>query len=189
MTVLASSIGAARAPAPPAWVRALLGIVMILAGAVALGDVMFATLISVKLIGAAAVLAGAFEVIHGLWTKGWGGLLWHVLLGLLYTAFGFVMITMPVTGALIVTYVLGALLFATGVFRTALGVAHWRESGWMMLLSGMFGLLAGLVILFGFPSNSIWILGLIVGVDLISHGVAWLLYAFMPASRLTERAA
>ncbi len=179
----------ANSPAPPVWTRALLGIVLIAAGTFALGDVMFATIVSVKLIGVAAILAGAFQVIHGFWTKGWGELLWRVLLGLLYTAFGFVLVNAPVVGALILTYVLGALLFATGIFRSALGFVHWRESGWMMLLSGVFGLLAGLLILVGFPTNSVWVLGIIVGVDLISHGVAWLLYTLRPATRATVRPA
>ena len=59
--------------APPVWICALLGIVMIGAGVVALSDVVFATLISVKLIGFTAIAAGAFEIVHAFWTKGWGG--------------------------------------------------------------------------------------------------------------------
>jgi uncharacterized membrane protein HdeD (DUF308 family) len=186
MTVYGSSAGVANSPARSVWTCALLGIVMIAAGAFALGDVMFATIISVKLIGLAAVIAGAFEVIYGFWIRGWG-LLWHVLLGLLYTAFGIILVIMPAVGALILTYVLGALLFASGIFRSVLAFAHWRESGWMMLLSGIFGLLAGVLILFGFPTNSVWVLGIIVGIDLIAHGIAWLLYAFQPAARMTVR--
>ena len=48
----------------------------------------------------------------------------------------------------------------------------------MMLISGAFGLLAGVLILFGFPTISLWALGFLLGVDLLSHGAAWLLYAF-----------
>ena len=48
---------------------------------------------------------------------------------------------------------------------------------------------AGVVILVGFPTNSLWILGIIVGVDLISHGVAWLLYTVRPVTRATVRPA
>jgi uncharacterized membrane protein HdeD (DUF308 family) len=188
MTVYGSSTRLANSPALSIWIATLLGIVMIAAGAFALGDVMFATLVSVKPIGFAAAVAGAFEVIYGFWTKGWG-LLWHVLLGLLYTAFGIILVIMPAVGALILTYILGALLFASGVFRTVLAFIRWRESGWMMLLSGIFGLLAGVLILFGFPMNSIWILGVIVGIDLIAHGIAWLVYAFRPAPRMTARSA
>ncbi len=42
----------------------------------------------------------------------------------------------------------------------------------MMLISGVFGLLAGGLILFGFPTISVFALGFLLGVDLISHGLA-----------------
>ena len=54
-----------------------------------------------------------------------------------------------------------------------------------MLISGAFGLLAGLLILFGIPTISLWALGFLLGFDLLSHGVAWLLYALQPARKTT----
>jgi uncharacterized membrane protein HdeD (DUF308 family) len=169
--------------APSLWVCTLLGIVFVAAGVLVLGDIAFATIISVKLIGLAAVLAGAFEIAHALWTKGWGGFLWQILLGALYLAFGFVLLTRPVAGALILTYTLGAVLLASGVIRCVLSFAHWRQNGWMMLISGIFGVLAGGWILFGFSSISVWLLGFLLGFDLISHGLAWLLYALQSVRR------
>ncbi|GLR84443.1 HdeD family acid-resistance protein [Bradyrhizobium iriomotense] len=168
---------------PPFWVCALLGIVLIAAGLFALGDVVFATLISVKLIGVIAIAAGAFEILHAFWTRGWGGFLWQVLLGVLYLALGFLLLSQPVSGALILTYFLGAILFASGAIRCVLSFAHWRQNGWMMLISGAFATLAGLLILLGFPDISVWALGFLLGVDLISHGLAWLLYALQAVRR------
>jgi uncharacterized membrane protein HdeD (DUF308 family) len=168
---------------PPLWVCTLLGIVMIAAGFLALGDVVFATIISVKLIGLTAIAAGGFEIIHAFWTKGWGGFLWQILLGALYLAFGFVLLTEPASGALLLTYLLGVFLFASGVIRCILSFSRWQQNGWMMLISGVFGLVAGLIILLGFPALSLWILGFLLGVDLISHGLAWLLFALQSARR------
>ncbi|MEH2481832.1 uncharacterized membrane protein HdeD (DUF308 family) [Nitrobacteraceae bacterium AZCC 2146] len=168
---------------PPLWVCTLLGIIMIAAGIVALGDVVFATMISVKLIGLTAIAAGAFEIGHAFWTKGWGGFLWQIVLGALYVAFGLVLLTQPASGALILTYLLGAFLLASGVIRCVLSFAHWERNGWMMLISGIFGALAGALILFGFPTISLWALGFLLGVDLISHGLAWLLHALESVRR------
>jgi uncharacterized membrane protein HdeD (DUF308 family) len=181
MVIYDSRSGIEALGPPPLWVCTLLGIVMIAAGLFALGDLAFATMISVKLIGLTAIAAGAFEIIHALWTKGWGGFLWQILLGALYVAFGLVLLTQPATGALILTYLLGALLFASGAIRCALGFFYWRQNGWMMLISGLFGILAGLLILSGFPNISVWALGFLLGVDLMSHGLAWLLYALRSA--------
>ncbi|MEK9279509.1 MULTISPECIES: HdeD family acid-resistance protein [unclassified Bradyrhizobium] len=183
MTVFDSRTGVETLVAPPLWVCALLGIVLIAAGMLALSDVVFATIISVKLIGLTAIAAGGFEIIHSFWTRGWGGFLWQILLGALYLAFGIVLLTQPESGALILTYFLGAVLFASGIIRCVLSFAHWRQNGWMMLISGIVGLLAGVLILFSFPTISVWALGFLLGVDLISHGLAWLLYALQSVRR------
>jgi uncharacterized membrane protein HdeD (DUF308 family) len=172
-----------RLSPPPLWLCVLLGIVMILAGFSVLGDIVLFTVISTIFIGMMSIAVGAFEVIHAFWTKGWGGFVWQVLLGILYIAFGIVLVSQPVASALILTYVLGLLLLISGVLRILLGLGHWREAGWIMLLSGLFGVLAGLVILTGFPMTGLWVLGFLLGVDLISHGIAWLTYAWQPTAR------
>lgn len=100
---------------PPTWVRVALGVALIVAGIVVLGDIAIATLISTLFIGAVAIIVGAFEVVHAFWTKGWGGFLWQILLGVLYVAFGVVLISQPLAGALVLTLVLGLLLLISGV--------------------------------------------------------------------------
>ena len=52
-----------------------------------------------------------------------------------------------------------------------------------MLLSGVFGVLAGLVILTGFPMTVLWVCGFLLGVDLISHGIGWLADPRLPRAR------
>ena len=178
-----SPMGVTNLPAPPFWVCVLLGLVMILAGFFVLGDVMLVTVISTIFIGWVAIIAGAFEIVHAFWTKGWGGFVWQVLLGILYIAFGVVLVGQPVASALILTYVLGMMLLISGLVRMLIGISHWREAGWIMLLSGVFGVLAGLVILTGFPMTGLWVLGFLLGVDLISHGIGWLAYAWKPSTR------
>jgi uncharacterized membrane protein HdeD (DUF308 family) len=168
---------------PATLVRVLLGIVLTMAGVVILGDVALATRISAFIIGLFAIIGGAFQILHALWTKGWGGFIWHILLGALYIALGIVLVSQPVTGALILTYVLGLAMLLSGIVRVFLSFSHWREAGWVMLISGVFAALAGLVVLTGFPVTGLWVLGLLLGIDLISHGAAWLAYAFVPAAR------
>lgn len=181
MTACDSRSGIGKLSAPSWWICALLGAAMMVAGVLALSDVVFATLVSVKLIGWTVAAVGAFEVLHAFWTKGWGGFLWQILLGALYLALGFVMLTQPASGLLVLTGLLGSMLFASGLIRCLLSFAYWRHNGWIMLFSGVIGLTAGLIVLSGFPATSAWVLGFLLGVDLISHGLAWLLYALLPA--------
>ena len=167
---------------PPNRVRILLGIALILAGILVLGDIALAKTISRIFIGFTAIVVGGFEVIQAFWTKGWGDLVWQILLGVLYVAFGIVIFSQPTSGALFLTYVLGLLLLLSGIVRISLGASHWNEGGWKILLSGTFGVVAGLLIVTRFPMGGLWVLGLLLGIDLITHGMAWLTYAWLPAA-------
>jgi uncharacterized membrane protein HdeD (DUF308 family) len=152
-------------------------------GVVVLGDVVLVTVISAIFIGVTMIIAGAFEIIHAFWTKGWGGLAWQISLGLVYVAFGLVLVTRPVIGAIAITYVFGLLLLVSGIVRVVLGFKHVKDADWTMLLSGVFGAAAGLVILSGWPATGRTVLGLLVGIDLVFHGLACLTYAWHPTAR------
>lgn len=171
------------ASAPPIWLRVLLGIVLIVGGIFVLGNIATATLISTFLIGCAAVVVGVFEIVHAFWTKGWGGFLWQILLGAFYALIGLLIINRPIAGALALTLALSIVFIASGIARVVLGIKRRQTMGWVMILSGVLGVIAGLIVLTGWPVSGIWVLGLLLGVDLISSGIAWLMYASVPAER------
>lgn len=52
-----------------------------------------------------------------------------------------------------------------------------------MMLSGAFGAAAGLVVLAEFPKMGLWLLALLLGIDFLAHGLAWLRFAFFPAGQ------
>ena len=185
MTTYDSSapMGATGLPQPRRWVCVLLGLFMVLAGLMVLGDVALFTVVSALFIGWMLIATGAFEIFHAFWTKGWGGFLWQVVLGALYIALGLIIVTQPLAGALLLTYLLGMVLLVSGVVRMLIGAGRRQQGGWIMILSGAFGVLAGLVILTGFPASGLWVLGLLLGIDLVSHGIGWLTYAWLPAAR------
>jgi uncharacterized membrane protein HdeD (DUF308 family) len=133
-------------------------------------------------IGICAIVGGGFEIIHAFWTKGWGGFIWQILLGLLYIAGGIALVSQPVAGSLALTYVLGLVLVISGFVRLYVGFTNRAESGWLLLLSGIFGILAGLVVLLGWPASGLWVIGFLLGIDLIFHGVGWLALAWRPAA-------
>ena len=173
-----------RSSSPPMWVRIVLGAVLIFAGLVVVCDVTFATIVSTVFIAAAAIAAGGFEIVHAFWTRGWGAPAWQILLGALYVVFGIALLNQPASGGLMFTYVLGTLLAMSGFIRVLLSVRRWNEAGAIMFLSGVFGMLAGFVVLTGFPRTGLWVLALVLGIDLVGHGLAWLNYSWsLPALR------
>lgn len=163
---------------PSRWVCVLLGIVMILAGTLVLSDIVLFTVVSTIFIGWMALAVGAFEVVHAFWTKGWGSFAWQIILGLLYVAFGLALVTQPLASAFILTYILGLALLISGIVRIIIGLSYWSQLGWIMVLSGLFGIVAGFIILTGFPKSGLWVLGLLLSIDLLSHGMGWIGYAW-----------
>ncbi|MER8791780.1 HdeD family acid-resistance protein [Mesorhizobium sp. M0983] len=169
--------------APPTSVRLLLGLMLIIAGVFVLGDIALATMISAMIIGVTAIVVGAFEMMHAFWMKGWGGFAGQFVLGILYVVFGATVVNQPASGALVLTFVLGLLLLASGIVRLFIGIKHWSDTGWTLVLSGAFGVLAGVIILTGWPATGLWVLGFLFGIDLISHGVAWLASGWLAPAR------
>ena len=156
------------------WIIAL-GIVYVIAGFVALGSVVFATVVTVFVVGIMMLIAGAAEVINAFQIKTWGKFLLWLLLGVLYIVAGFVTFENPLLAAALLTLLLGFSLVASGIMRIVLAFSMKEGTPWLWVaLSGMITLLLGLVILAHWPVSSLYILGLFLGIDLIIAGASWI---------------
>ena len=93
------------------WIVAL-GVVYLIAGFIALGSVVMATVASVFVVGIMMIVAGVAEVINAFQIKSWGKFLVWGLLGLLYIFAGFVTFENPLLAAVLLTLVLGVSLIA-----------------------------------------------------------------------------
>jgi uncharacterized membrane protein HdeD (DUF308 family) len=155
------------------WIVAL-GVVYLLAGLVALGSVVMATVASVLLVGVMMIIAGVAEVFSAFQIKSWGKFLLWALLGVLYIVAGFVTFQNPLLAAVLLTLILGASLVASGIMRIFLAFSMKRETPWIWVaLSGVITLLLGVLILVRWPVSSLYILGLFLGIDLIMAGAGW----------------
>lgn len=159
------------------WLYLLLGIVMLAAGIFVLGDVVLASVISAIFIGWAILIAGVLEIVHAFSARGWKGFLLDLLLGVLYIAGGWLLISNPLAASVSITLAIGVIWIVSGIFRIALGGAIWGEGGWAILLSGLLAVLAGAIILAKWPASGLWVLGLLLGIDLVIYGVAWISYS------------
>jgi uncharacterized membrane protein HdeD (DUF308 family) len=156
------------------WIIAL-GIVYVIAGFVALGSVVFATVVTVFVVGIMMLIAGAAEVINAFQIKTWGKFLLWLLLGVLYIVAGFVTFENPLLAAALLTLLLGFSLVASGIMRIVLAFSMKEGKPWLWVaLSGMITLLLGLVILAHWPVSGLYILGLFLGIDLIIAGASWI---------------
>jgi len=175
-TFLNPSLGSDTAPlrAKWGWIVAL-GVVYLVAGFIALGSVVMATVASVFVVGIMMIVAGIAEIINAFQCKGWGKFLVWALLGVLYIIAGFITFENPLFAAVILTLLLGAALIASGIVRIFLALSMKRESPWIwVLVSSLITLVLGVMILARWPVSSLYVLGIFLSVDLICAGVSWI---------------
>jgi uncharacterized membrane protein HdeD (DUF308 family) len=156
------------------WIIAL-GVIYSIAGFIALGSVMMATVASVYVVGIMMVIAGVAEVVNAFQVKTWGKFLLWLILGVLYIVAGFVTFENPLLAAAFLTLLLGAALLVSGIMRIVLAFSMKAGMPWIWVaVSGIITLLLGLVILAHWPISSIYILGIFLGIDLIFAGAGWI---------------
>ncbi|MBL6617405.1 MAG: HdeD family acid-resistance protein [Reyranella sp.] len=156
------------------WVVAL-GVVYLIAGAVALSSVVMATVVSVFLVGIMMIVAGIAEVISALQVKSWGKFVLWLLLAALYIIAGILTFENPLLAAKLLTLLLGASLIASGIVKIVLAFNMKAGSSWgVVAFSGLITLLVGLVVVARWPVNSLYILGLFLAIDLVFSGVGWI---------------
>ncbi|MGI6245447.1 MAG: HdeD family acid-resistance protein [Pseudochelatococcus sp.] len=165
-------IDAAMGQVRSRWVWFLiLGIILIVLGGVALGNLLTATLVTVYYIGALILIGGVLQIVHAFQVKEWGNFLVWLLSGAFYALAGFLAFYNPQLASVALTLVLAISLIASGVLRIWTGIAARPRSGWGWLVAaGVGALVVGAVIAAGWPVNSLYLIGLILAVELIFEG-------------------
>lgn len=158
------------------WVLFLLeGIVLVLLGAAAILVPPLASLAVAIFLGWLFLISGIAGLITTLWMRGGPGFAWSLLSGLLGVAAGVVLIGWPVGGALSLVLVLVVYFLIEGVASIMFALEHRRALsgrwGWM-LASGVVDLILGGLIFAGLPGSALWIIGLLVGLNLLFGGAS-----------------
>ncbi len=160
------------------WWFTLLGVLLVVAGTMAiifpnitvLTSFAITTLISVLLmVSGVAIIVGSF------WAGKWSGLLLQLLVGIFYLVTGFAMTEHPVTTVTVLTWFIALMFIVMGTVRIVGAlVLHFPQWGWV-LLNGVVTLLAGIIIFRQFPEDSLWVIGLLVGLEMLFNGWTWVM--------------
>ncbi|MBV9520123.1 MAG: DUF308 domain-containing protein [Hyphomicrobiales bacterium] len=152
-----------------------LGVVYILASAVALYSIVMSAVASVLIVGIMMLIAGVAEVINACQLKSWSKFFLWIAIGALYIFAGVATFENPVLASLLLTFMLGASLIISGMIRMTLGFSMKIGTPWVFVfLSGVITLLLGFVILAHWPVSSIYTLGFLLGLDLLFVGLSWI---------------
>lgn len=156
------------------------GVVMILLGMAALLMPLFSSLIVELLIGWLLAISGAVSVVGAFSLRRTGLFVWELISGLITLAVGLLMLFFPLQGMIALTVLVAVVLVLTGAAQIAFAFWARSVSGWGWgwgLLSAIISVGLGGYILVALPEASMMILGLFVGVDFVSTGLALVLIA------------
>lgn len=157
------------------------GIVMILLGAAAVIMPLVSSLVVEILIGGLLTMSGLLAVVSALQFRGTGLFLWQLLAGLITLALGLLMLLYPLQGLIALTVLIAVIFVLTGLAQASFSLWLRPAPGWIWgLVSALISLGLGGYILVALPEASTVVLGLLVGIDFLSTGLALVMIARTP---------
>jgi uncharacterized membrane protein HdeD (DUF308 family) len=149
----------------------LVGVLAIFVGCIAILVPAVASVGTAIFIGWVLLIVGAFLVAAAFTAHSIGTVLLRLVWALLTVIVGVWLIVEPHNGTLTLTLVLGLYFLFMGLTRIAVAfAARGQQNAGLVGLSGVAGLIVGILILVKFPSSADWAIGLLVGIDLIFAG-------------------
>lgn len=153
------------------WLLAM-GLGTSILGILALITATLTTLVSVGLVGALFVFAALFQAVYAVTSGEWRGFGLHLTAAVLYAVTGFLLVGNPILGSEALTLLLGLLFFSTGVAKI-LGALALKFDAWgWALFSGCVSTVLGIWTLANFPLVSPFLVGTVVGIDLLFAGTS-----------------
>ena len=166
------------------------GILLVVLGILALLAPVMASVAATVFFGWILFLSGLLGLISTIRARRAPGVWWSLVSALIGMAAGVLLLGWPVLGALSLTDVLIAFLFAEGIVSIMYALEHRNALsgrwGWM-LASGIIDVTLAVLLILGLPGTALWALGLILGINLIFGG--WALIFMALHARPTSTAA
>src|SRR5262249_38845243 len=159
------------------WLLAV-GVLSIVLGVLGLGMTIMLTVVSVFYFGVLLIVIACAQVVQSFKSARWKSVLLHVLMALVYLAAGIMIVIRPLLASLALTWTLAVMLIAIGVMRVVVGIQHrgTQGSGWAVF-GGVVTAFFGLMILAKWPTDALWVIGLILAIELIVNGWTQILVA------------
>ena len=154
------------------------GIVLIVLGAIAVVTPVLAGGAVVIIIGIVMLVAGTGQFIQGMRAQTRGDKIMPIVLGSITGLCGILVIGHPLLGLGFLTLLLALFFVIEGLWKIISSFSYRPSRAWLwMLVSGFLSLLLGLLIWSQWPVSGMWVVGLLVGIDLLFTGISMVVLA------------
>ncbi len=145
------------------------GIIFLIMGFIGMIFPVFMSTFAVYMIGFLLIIGGIVFAFVGE-RSGW--MKW--LLAILFFILGMMVIINPYYSIVAVGLLMAVFFLLSGFTALIMGAMNTKDGGWLMMVNGIISLLLAGMVLAGWPEDSVWMVGLFLGIYLIFEGVALL---------------
>ena len=118
------------------------------------------------------------EIFAAFQRKGWGQRIWALVLALAFVWLGVTLLYNPLAGILSLTLVAALMFLANGIAQVFFAFSvRSAASFWPILVSGALSVVLALMVFSNFPQSARVLLGVLLGVELLSSGAALIAFA------------
>jgi uncharacterized membrane protein HdeD (DUF308 family) len=155
------------------------GVLFILLGLLAIGLPGLFTLGFELTIGWIFLIAGGVQIYRAIRARELPGFGMALGSGVLSLLVGVLLIAYPLNGILTLTILLTIFFLLEGIIKIAMGFQMRPIHGWgWVIFSGVISLIMGGIIVSGWPQTAIWVIGLLVGINMLFYGFSLLSLVF-----------
>jgi len=154
----------------------VLSVLMIAAGILAICVPLIAGVAVTAIVGWLLIFSGLLHLAFA-WRAGRaGGVLWELLLGIVYGAIGLYLLVSPVAGLASLTLAIALYLLLEGILELVLSfqLRPAPGAGWL-LVDGIVTLVLAVMIWSTWPSSAVWVVGTLVGISMFFSGITRLM--------------
>ncbi|MFI5093066.1 MAG: DUF308 domain-containing protein [Candidatus Acidiferrum sp.] len=166
-----------------------LSVLMILAGILAIASPLAAGIAVNLVVAWLLVFSGCTHLVFAWHTRSAGGLLWELLVGILYIVIGVYLLMHPLAGLASLTIALAIYLSMEAILEFILSfmLRPLPGTGWLFF-DGIVSLILAVMIWRTWPTSAPWIIGTLVGFSMLFSGTARLMLSLAARSVTTKLA-
>jgi|SRR5215472_7933957 len=166
-----------------------ISILMIIAGILAILLPLEAGIAVNIFVGWVLVFAATAHFVYAWSTRSAGGVIWKVLVGILYGIVAFYLLEHPLRGLATLTLALAFYLLIEAVMEIILFFQHRSAPGAMwFLLDGIITLILGILVWRTWPNSTEWVIGTLIGISILFSGTTRLMLS-LAARRVATKMA